>query len=412
MDYNMLLDLATDLAYRQAMAGAETYRVEECVNHIIAAYGLTAEVFSIPTSLIVNIETPQGESLTTMRRIGFHGNDIDAVERYNSLSRRICSERPDPHIARQWLKEADESRKHYRLPLYLFGHAIGALGFCYFFGGSITDSLCAALCGVLVGLVNHFLNKMKVNPFFNTIVASFLMSLLAYGASSFGINSDMSIIGTLMLLVPGLLFTNAMRDIIFGDTNSGTNRTVQVLLTAAAIALGTTSAYTVGKALFGFSTFPQLPCPNTIEQCISAFVACAGFLFVFNVHGYGSILCALGGLFSWCVYCIAAHLGAGAVLASFIATVAAAVYSEVMARIRKCPALPYLVISLLPMVPGAGIYYTANSLALNDMHGFGAYGRSTVSVAGVMAVGILLVSTLVRLWTVWKNHRKAKSGSR
>ena len=81
MDYNMLLDLATNLAYRQAMAGAETFRVEECVNHIMAAYGLTAEVFSIPTSLIVNIETPEGESLTTMRRIGFHGNDIDAVER-------------------------------------------------------------------------------------------------------------------------------------------------------------------------------------------------------------------------------------------------------------------------------------------------------------------------------------------
>lgn len=412
MDYNMLLDLATNLAYRQAMAGAETFRVEECVNHIIAAYGLSAEVFSIPTSLIVNIETPEGESLTTMRKIGFHGNDIDAVERYNNLSRKICREKPDPHIAHQWLLKTDKSIKHYGLPFYLLGHGMGALGFCYFFGGSITDSLCAGLCGILIGLVNHFLNKMKVNPFFNTIVAAFLMSITAYGFSNFGVNADMTIVGAIMILVPGLLFTNALRDIIFGDTNSGTNRTVQVLLTAAAIALGTTSAYSVGQSLWGITTFPQLTYPGVLPECIAALVACTGFLFIFNVHGYGSLLCLLGSVFSWLVYSFAEHFGATAVLASFAATIAAAAYAEVMARIRKYPALPYLVISILPLLPGAGIYYTANSLVLNDMHNFGIYGRSTVAIAGAMAVGILLVSTMVRLCSVWRKHNKAKSGSR
>jgi uncharacterized membrane protein YjjP (DUF1212 family) len=410
MDYNMLLDLATNLAYRQAMAGAETFRVEECVNHIMAAYGLTAEVFSIPTSLIVNIETPEGESLTTMRRIGFHGNDIDAVERYNNLSRKICSEKPDPHIANQWLTETDKSIKRYGLPLYLLGHAMGALGFCYFFGGSIIDSLCASVCGILIGLINHFLSKMKVNPFFNTIVASFLMSITAYGFSNFGINADMTIVGAIMILVPGLLFTNALRDIIFGDTNSGTNRTVQVLLTAAAIALGTTSAYSVGQSLWGIAAFPQLTYPGVLPECIAALVACTGFLFIFNVHGYGSLLCLLGSVFSWLVFSFAEHFGANAILASFAATIAAAGYAEVMARIRKYPALPYLVISILPLLPGAGIYYTANSLVLNDMHNFGVYGRSTVAIAGAMAVGILMVSTIVRLWTVWYRHKKTKTG--
>ena len=128
---------------------------------------------------------------------------------------------------------------------------MGALGFCYFFGGSFTDSLCAALCGVLIGLINHFLSKMKVNPFFNTIVASFLMSITAYGFSRCGVNADMTIVGAIMILVPGLLFTNALRDIIFGDTNSGINRAVQVLLTAAAIALGTTTAFSIGQSLWG-----------------------------------------------------------------------------------------------------------------------------------------------------------------
>lgn len=406
MDYNVLLDLATELAYRQAMAGAETFRVEECVNHIMAAYDLKAEVFSIPTNLIVNIETPEGDSLTTMRKIGFHGNDIDAVELYNNLSRKICREKPEPHIARQWLKDADKSRRSYGLLTYLLGHAMGALGFCYFFGGSLTDSLCAALCGVIIGIINHFLSKMKVNPFFNTIVASFLMSITAYGFSRCGINADMTIVGAIMILVPGLLFTNALRDIIFGDTNSGINRAVQVLLTAAAIALGTTTAFSIGQSLWGITSQPQLAYPGVLPECIATVIACTGFLFVFNVHGYGSILCLIGSVFSWLVYSLAEHFGAGAIMASFMATIAAASYAEIMARIRKYPALPYLVISILPLLPGAGIYYTANSLVLNDMHNFGVYGRSTVSVAGAMAVGILLVSTIVRLLTVWIRHVK------
>ena len=48
MDYSALLDLATDLGYELAMAGAETFRVEESVQRVMAAYGVEAEVFAIP----------------------------------------------------------------------------------------------------------------------------------------------------------------------------------------------------------------------------------------------------------------------------------------------------------------------------------------------------------------------------
>ena len=83
MDYNTLLELTTDLGYELAMSGAETFRVEESVNRILSTYGLQPEVFAIPNCLIVSIETDDGDCLTRMRRIGPHGNDLDAVERFN-----------------------------------------------------------------------------------------------------------------------------------------------------------------------------------------------------------------------------------------------------------------------------------------------------------------------------------------
>lgn len=406
MDYHALLDMATELAYRQAMAGAETYRVEESVSHIMTSYGVAAEIFAIPNCLTVSMATPSGKPITRMKRIGFHGNDLDAVERYNSLIRKICAEKPDPTEALVWLQQTDNSRIYYKLPWYLLGNALGACGFAVFFGGTILDFCCAAVCGIVVGLVNRFMDKLKVNSFFGTIAASFLMALLAYAMPAIGLsaNADMIIIGTLMILVPGLLFTNAMRDIIFGDTTSGVNRTVQVLLTAAAIALGTASAWRLSEVFWGMPT-SNVPYIHTdFIQCVSAFVGCVGFFIVFNIHGPGGFICAFGGFLSWAVYCIAYRFSQDNVTASFFGAIAAAAYSEIMARIRKCPAISYLVISIFPLLPGAGIYYTANCIVRGDIERFAEKGINTIAIAGVLAVGIILVSTLVRLWTVWKKH--------
>ena len=74
-----------------------------------------------------------------------------------------------------------------------------------------------------------------------------------------------------------------------------------------------------------------------------------------------------------------------------------------MARVRKYPAISYLVISLLPLIPGAGIYYTALYIIRGNMALASQYGTNTLATAGVMAAGILLVSTVVRMWTAHKS---------
>lgn len=406
MEYSSLLELATDLGYRLAMSGAETFRIEESISRILAAYGITSEVFAITNCLTVSIETPEGKPMTRMRRIGFHGNDLDTVEKYSNLSRRICNEKPDIALAWQWLKETDASRRSYSLSVMLLGHFLGAFGFAIVFGGMFIDGICSGICGVIVGLMNHYMNRLKVNQFFSTIAASFIMAFSSYAIGATGIpsNTDTVIIGTLMILVPGLIFTNAMRDIIFGDTNSGINRIVQVLLIAAAIALGTGVGWGLSGALFGVPSAPS-PLVHLYEiQNLATFVACAGFSIIFNIHGFGIAICAFGGVLTWAAYCAVIYFGGEVYTAYFIAAVIAAVYSEAMARIRKYPAISYLVIAIFPLIPGAGIYYSTNYLVRGENAAFSQKALQTVGIAGVIAVGILMISTLVRLW----NERKLK----
>jgi len=407
MNYNILLDMVSELGYQLAMCGAETYRVEESIMRVLATYEVSGEVFAIPNCMIVTLETSDGQSMTRMRRIGHHGSNMEGVEQLISLSRKICACTPDPDDALNWIHAEQKTRKQYALAFCLLGSFLGGCGYAIFFGGSFIDSLCSGVCGILICLVNYYLGKLNVNMFFSTIAAAFIMAFSAYTMGALGIadNTGPVIIGALMSLVPGWLFTNAMRDIIFGDTNSGINRIVQVFLIAAALALGTGAAWSLVSALFTVPVMPEAASNPGWVNCLAAFLGCLGFLFTFNIHGNGGILCALGGALGWAVWEIANITLHNEIVAYFIAALFTALYSEIMARIRKYPAISYQVISMFPLIPGAGIYYTTNYLVLGDMAGFLHKGRLTISTAGVLAVGILLVSTTARFLSLHKHNQ-------
>lgn len=410
MDYYALLDLVINLGYKLAMSGAETFRVEESINLILKAYGLDAEAFAIPNCLTVSIKTEGGKPMTRMRRIGDHGNDLDAVERYTNLSRRICTERPDPVTALQWLKDTDHSRVYYGKAMYLIGNFMGACGFAILFGSTYADSILSGICGLIVGLVGLALVKFKANQFFQIIIAAFIMSFTAYLLEALHIayNADTIIIGALMLLVPGLLFTNAMRDIINGDTNSGMNRIIQVFLIAVAIALGTGAAWQTIDGIW------QPPISNPIinhplaVQLIASIVGCIGFSIIFNIHGPGMLLCALGGVIAWGVYSVTVSLGYSDLTGYFLGAAISSAYAEIMARVRKYPAISYLVVSIFPLIPGASVYYTMNFAVRGEMQRFADQGMHTIAIAGIMAVGIILVATVFRILSVWKRSKQQK----
>ena len=408
MDYNILLDLATDLGYELAMCGAETFRVEESVSRVLGSYGVQSDVFAIPNYLIVSIVTDDGTPITRMRRIGPHGNDLDAVEKFNGLSRALCNRLPEPAEGLQWLDHVRTLRVHYSTGVEYLGDFIGAGGFCMLFGGSWIDSLCAGLCGIVVGFISKLLESRNANPFFRTIATSFVMALVAYALGALGIarNPDAVSIGALMILVPGLLFTNAMRDVIYGDINSGINRVVQVMLTAMGIALGTAVAWSMAKSLWGEPVSAANIDYSLLWHCLFSFVGCMGFTILFNIHGPGTLLCAMGGVLSWAVYLVVLKLGYGDILAYFWSSLFASLYSEVMARIRKYPAISYLVVSIFPMIPGAGAYYTMNYLVRGEMGLFASQGMHTVAIAGILAVGILLGSTSAKMFTTPKRAKQ------
>ncbi len=408
MDYYLLGEVATDLGYELSMSGAETFRVEESVTRVLQTYGIHSEVFAIPNCIQVSFKADNGKPLTLMRRIGNHGNDLWALRQYNALSRRICTEMPDPETAKKWLEDTRREKTFYSTPILLLGNAMAAGGFTLFFGGTLMDAFLACICGVVVGLSNTVTGKLKTNPFFSTVIGAFLLALISYAMEGFGLTycADAIIIGTIMILVPGLLFTNAMRDIIYGDTISGVNRIVQAMLITIGITLGASAAWRLTALVWPHQDVPPLVYSGFV-QCLTCIIDCFGFALLFNVRNLGVTLCAVGGTLSWAVYLISIELGCDPTMANFWAAFFASVYSEIVARIRKNPAISYLAISLFPMLPGAGIYYTMRSTLQGNVSQAVATGLNAAGVAGNLAAGVLLASTLFRIYANWQAKHRA-----
>jgi len=145
---------------------------------------------------------------------------------------------------------------------------------------------------------------------------------------------------------------------------------------------------------------------ETFLPCLYAALGCMAFCFIFQLRRWYYIFCAsLTGAVSWLVYLWLEELST--VSRFLLATVAVALLAEVFARLFKTPATVFLIIGIIPLVPGGGIYYTMEALVNGNMADFLHYGMSTASSAGAIAVGCSLVSSVVRIITA-KRRLKAQ----
>ena len=188
MDYAKLLELTTEIGKHLLENGAEIYRVEESAQRILDAYGVDqVESFAVQTAIIVTINTPQTGPMTSLRRIRSRGTNLDLVDQFYTLCRKIC------------------------------------------------------------GMGERF----RVTSFFVTILGGAVTASLALSAAGLGFchNMDKVVIGVLMNMVPGVAITNSMRDIMAGDLMAGQTKLTEALLTAVAMAAGSGMALTLARWL-------------------------------------------------------------------------------------------------------------------------------------------------------------------
>ncbi len=135
-----------------------------------------------------------------------------------------------------------------------------------------------------------------------------------------------------------------------------------------------------------------------------AFIGSGGFAVIYNIHGWGILICALGGALGWLANLLSAPLLQNDIAQFFLAALVISAFSEIMARIRKCPVTGYLLVAIFPLVPGSGIYYTMEYAMQGEVDAFLSSFLHTLGLAGAIAVGVLLTSSAVRMWSTFRRQ--------
>ena len=142
-----------------------------------------------------------------------------------------------------------------------------------------------------------------------------------------------------------------------------------------------------------------------MKMFIASFFASLGIGVMLNIRGSKLILAGIAGSIGGVVYHASLIVGCGELTAMFLGSVALSLYSEIFARICKTPVTTFIICALIPQVPGGGMYRTKLKAIEGDVMQALTIGLDTLTIAGVLALGILVVSTIMK--AIFKPERRS-----
>jgi len=219
-------------------SGAETYRVEDTMMRIAAAYGIKeTHSYVTPTGIIFSVSS---KTPTQLVRIVDRSTDLQKVAKVNGVSRQISNGELSVEEAYAHLKEIELDAHAYPIWVQIGAASIASGCFLIMFQGGWTDFLPAVIAGGIGFSSLIYLHRLVEIKFFAEFLASLIIGLLSvlFVTLNIGAELDKIIIGSVMPLVPGLLITNAVRDLMAGHLVSGISKGAEAFLTAFAIGAG------------------------------------------------------------------------------------------------------------------------------------------------------------------------------
>lgn len=240
-EYKKIFDTAILAGEIMLVSGAETYRVEDTMGHILAlAKHATHTELALATSISISLESAYGQRSMT-KRIKDVDTNLNRIYLVNQISRELSAGKLDIYEAYDILCDV-RYEKLYSEHLNIFAH-MGVCGcFAILLGGGIREGLLTALIALTQAAIYFGAARIRLNAFCRTLTATAVFTVVTLCIKSYmftDIDINPMLIGGIMPLVPGVKFTTAIRDTLSGDYISGIGRIIESIVVSLAIASGT-----------------------------------------------------------------------------------------------------------------------------------------------------------------------------
>ena len=391
------LDLAYEAGSILLENGAEISRVEETMKRIACHYGVEDESFFVLSNGIM----ATGDGYARAKFIPIKGASLDKVVAVNQLSREVEQGQCSLDQLEQRLK-AIRAMKAKPAWEQILASAVGSAAFCIIFGGGFMDCLASFVAGLVLWIYMLFVASKRLSRIVGTASGGLLATLICFGMYRLGLGEHLSnmIIGAIIPLIPGVAFTNGIRDMANEDYLAGTTRLLDAMLSFFCISLGVALAFMLDENLFGsfLKLDPLIADPQTssfLVQLIAAFLGTMAFAVLFGVPRNYYFDAGLCGMMGWLLYLILTRYSAfSAVEVMFCATALVTLIALLQSVGRKCPITVFLISGIFPLVPGAGIFWTSYNIVSNQLPEALNTGFAALKATVAIAFGILVVMEL------------------
>ena len=380
--------------------GAEIARVEETMERIASHYGEESENFFVLSN---GIFTTGESGYAKVEFIPFKGAQLERVVEVNQISRDIACDRYTLAEARQKLLEVRSNPAKPKLE-QIIGSAVGSAGFCMIFGGGLLDAAAAFVVGALLWTFVVFVSVPYLSKILGNIAGGVVASLLCllFHKVGFGISLGNMIVGSLIPLIPGVAFTNGIRDLADEDYIAGATRLLDALMVFFCIAAGVVITFMIYRLAAGSMLVVDGVEPDTLTggllfQALAAFVGTLGFSVLFGVPGREYLRTAVVATVGWMTYLLLVRYTVLGIAAStFFATMVVVLLARLFAVWFRMPETVYLITGIFPMIPGGGIFWTTFFLVSNRLPLAMHSGMTALAVTAAIVLGIVLISSLPR----------------
>ncbi|WP_411679184.1 threonine/serine exporter family protein [Clostridium thailandense] len=246
MEAKQVLEISLSAGQILLSNGAESYRVEETIERICNSYNLECECMVTAKGVFVSVVDDNNEKVTSLKKIRTRRVDLYRIELINSFSRNIQHKPISYEEAKKTLEDIDKV-PYFSFPVRLIAASMTSFVYSLFFNGTIYDSIASAIISIGIYLMLEKISKVGSFQFFEIFLSGFIIgaaSIIVHKLLPF-INKGNVITGAIMVLLPGVPLTNGLKDIIYGDFESGMTKFGEAMLIITAVGAGIGAALTI-----------------------------------------------------------------------------------------------------------------------------------------------------------------------
>ena len=401
IDY--ILDFCNELGKEMIVSGANIERVDMCIERICHAYGLH-DVTCANLTTRISISAKNEKKDYAHRQTDVHPQifNLERLKKLKNLSYFVSENTPDVTTLYDLLHGVKTN--DFPWWVIMIGYLVAMAGLGRIFAAGWAELLIIELNTLLLFGISKALTKVHINKTITNFISMLLCSLIAIFFYSIGFaqNFYIVVITNAFFLIPGIQMVNCSRNILCGNEMNGVIDLLKILLEICAIVAGFAAAYAITNGIIGDVYLEEnivvtpINWLTSTELVFLTLMASTGFSIVFNIQLKDLGFAAIGGVIVRIVF-ILAQLAFGdyrfiyTILAAFFA----ALYSEILAIIRKEPSTLYLYPSVVPLIPGDLFYYTALGLVWHNSTLITKNGPDLALALIGISVGFVLCSTIV-----------------